>query len=127
MTWQEIIIYLALGAFVGIVAGLFGVGGGGVMVPSFTSLFALQHFPTEHLVHIALATSMAAIIPTSIASLRAHHAHGAVLWSLVGKITPGILVGTLPLLFSVPIRSLTLSYFLYPLYGICLVANVAQY
>lgn len=94
MTWQEILIYLALGALVGVIAGLFGIGGGGVMVPSFTSLFALQHFPSEHLVHIALATSMAAIIPTSIASLRAHHARGAVLWSLVWKITPGILVGT---------------------------------
>ncbi|WP_020559525.1 sulfite exporter TauE/SafE family protein [Thiofilum flexile] len=94
MGWQEIGWYLALGAFVGLVAGLFGVGGGGVMVPTFTSLFALQHFPREHLVHMALATSMAAIIPTSIASLRAHHAHGAVLWSLVWKITPGILVGT---------------------------------
>jgi uncharacterized membrane protein YfcA len=94
MTWQEVAIYLALGAFVGVVAGLFGVGGGGVMVPAFTSLFAMQQFSGEHLVHMALATSMAAIIPTSIASLRAHHAHGAVLWSLVWKITPSILIGT---------------------------------
>ena len=112
MTVQEIIIYLALGAFVGVVAGLFGVGGGGVMVPAFTSLFALQHFPTEHLVHIALATSMAAIIPTSIASLRAHHAHGAVLWSLVGKITPGILVGTFAATFlAAQLEALPLAIF----------------
>ena len=75
-----ILVYLGLGAVVGFFAGLLGIGGGGIMVPILTSLFALQGFPGEHLVHMALATSMAAIIVTSIASLRAHHQHQAVIW-----------------------------------------------
>ncbi|NTV09611.1 MAG: sulfite exporter TauE/SafE family protein, partial [Zoogloea sp.] len=86
--------YLALGGCVGFFAGLLGVGGGGIMVPMLTTLFAAQGFPQTHLVHLALGTSMAAIVLTSIASLRAHHRHGAVLWPVVRAITPGILAGT---------------------------------
>lgn len=89
-----IVYLLALGAFTGFFAGLFGIGGGGIMVPVLTLLFVQYQFPAEHIVHIALATSMAAIVPTAIASLRAHHQHQAVLWPVVIKITPGILLGT---------------------------------
>lgn len=85
---------LILGAITGIFAGLFGIGGGGIMVPVLTFLFVQQQFPDEHVLHMALATSMAAIVPTAIASLRAHHHHKAVLWPIVVKITPGILLGT---------------------------------
>jgi len=86
--------YLALGAFVGFFAGLLGVGGGGIMVPVLTSLFVAQGFPKDTVVHLALGTSMAAIVLTSLASLRAHHRHGAVRWDVVRHITPGILAGT---------------------------------
>mgnify|MGYP000007432930 FL=1 len=86
--------YLALGAFVGFFAGLLGVGGGAIMVPMLTTLFAAQGFPREHLVHLALGTSMAGIVITSISSLRAHHAHGAVRWDIVKGIAPGVLAGT---------------------------------
>jgi uncharacterized membrane protein YfcA len=89
-----LISLLILGAFTGFFAGLFGIGGGGIMVPMLTILFAHQQFPSEHIVHMALATSMGAIVPTALASLRAHHQHKAVLWNVVIKITPGILVGT---------------------------------
>ncbi len=85
---------LILGAITGIFAGLFGIGGGGIMVPVLTFLFVQQQFPDEHVLHMALATSMAAIVPTAIASLRAHHHHKAVLWPVVFKISPGILLGT---------------------------------
>lgn len=91
---QWLLAYMGLGALVGLLAGLFGIGGGGVMVPVLTMLFVAQGFPNEHLVHMALATSMAAIVPTAIASLRAHHRHGAVLWPVVVRMTPGILLGT---------------------------------
>ncbi|WP_306602848.1 sulfite exporter TauE/SafE family protein [Azonexus sp.] len=94
MELEWLAAYLVLGAFVGFFAGLLGVGGGGIMVPMLTTLFAAQGFPHEHLVHLALGTSMAAIVMTSIASLRAHHAHGAVRWDIVRAVTPGILVGT---------------------------------
>ncbi|HTF98115.1 MAG TPA: sulfite exporter TauE/SafE family protein [Cellvibrio sp.] len=86
--------YLVLGAVTGLFAGLFGIGGGGIMVPVLTFLFVQQQFPSEHILHMALATSMAAIVPTAIASLRAHHKHNAVIWPVVIKIAPGILLGT---------------------------------
>lgn len=89
-----IISLLALGACTGLFAGLFGIGGGGIMVPVLTYLFMQQQFPGEHLVHMALATSMTAIVPTAIASLLTHHRHRAVLWPVVISITPGILLGT---------------------------------
>ncbi|NMG56135.1 sulfite exporter TauE/SafE family protein [Aromatoleum aromaticum] len=86
--------YLVLGAFVGFFAGLLGVGGGGIMVPVLTSLFIAQGFAVDNVVHLALGTSMAAIVMTSLSSLRAHHRHGAVRWDVVRSITPGILLGT---------------------------------
>lgn len=86
--------YPVLGAVVGFFAGLLGVGGGGIMVPMLTTLFLAQGFPHEQVVHMALGTSMASIVLTSVSSLRAHQAHGAVRWDVVRTITPGILVGT---------------------------------
>jgi len=92
MDWY--ISYLVLGAFAGFVAGLFGVGGGLVLVPVLLLLFDAQHFPTAHVMHIALGTSMATILFTSLASMRKHHQHGAVNWIVVRHIAPGILLGT---------------------------------
>lgn len=86
--------YPVLGAAVGFFAGLLGVGGGGIMVPMLTTFFLAQGFPQSQVVHMALGTSMAAIVLTSVSSLRAHHAHGAVRWDIVRLITPGILLGT---------------------------------
>lgn len=94
MSIEWLLAYLALGAFVGFFAGLLGVGGGGIMVPLLTTMFAAQGFPREHMVHLALGTSMAAIVLTSLSSLRAHHAHGAVRWDIVKGIAPGVLFGT---------------------------------
>ena len=86
--------YPLLGIVVGFLAGLLGVGGGSIMVPMLTTIFLGQGIPREQVVHMALGTSMAAIIFTSVSSLRAHHARGAVGWEIVRRITPGILAGT---------------------------------
>ncbi|MBI1174454.1 MAG: TSUP family transporter [Sideroxydans sp.] len=91
MEWA--LAYLLLGAITGFLAGLFGVGGGLVLVPMLLLLFDAQHFPATHLMHMALGTSMATILFTSIASARKHHQHGAVNWQVVRGITPGILLG----------------------------------
>jgi uncharacterized protein len=91
---EWLIAYLILGAVVGFFAGLLGVGGGGIMVPILTAMFTAQNFGTQHVVHLALGTSMGAIVVTSVASLRAHHAKDAVNWNIVRAITPGILLGT---------------------------------
>lgn len=108
-----LISYLLLGAFAGFIAGLFGVGGGLTIVPLLVMLFAWQDFPPEHVLHLALGTSMATIVFTSLASLRAHHAHGAVRWDLVRGFTPGLLAGTFfgSLVASkVPTRPLALAF-----------------
>ncbi|OUS14162.1 hypothetical protein A9Q89_01460 [Gammaproteobacteria bacterium 53_120_T64] len=91
---QWVMGFLVLGSFVGFMAGLLGIGGGGIMVPVLTSVFLLQGVPVEKVVHLALGTSMASIIATSLSSLRAHHANGGVLWAVVRGMTPGIIVGT---------------------------------
>ncbi len=92
MEW--FIAYLLLGAVAGFLGGMFGVGGGTVLVPVLLMLFEAQHFPAEHAMHLALGSSMAVILFTSIASARKHHQHGAVEWRVVLGISPGILLGT---------------------------------
>ncbi len=111
MTW--IIGYLVLGAVAGFFAGLLGVGGGAIMVPVLALMFAAQGMPADHLMHLALGTSMAAIVFTSISSLRAHHRHGAVRWSIVKTIAPGILLGTFAgaqLASAIPTRPLAIFF-----------------
>ncbi len=87
------VYYLLLGAVAGLLGGMFGIGGGTVLVPVLLLLFVAQQFPAEHAMHLALGTSMATIIFTSIASTRKHHELGAVNWRVVLAITPGILLG----------------------------------
>ena len=87
--------YLLLGAVVGFFAGLLGIGGGLIMVPVLTFIFNAQQFSPDRILHLALGTTMAAIIFSSASSLRTHHAHGAVNWQVVKYITPGIILGTL--------------------------------
>jgi uncharacterized membrane protein YfcA len=93
--WVLIPVFVAIGCVVGFIAGLLGIGGGMTMVPLLTLIFAHEHFPDEHVLHLAIGTSMATIVFTSIASVRAHHAHGAVSWPVVWGLAPGILVGSL--------------------------------
>src|SRR5207244_12911447 len=91
---QWILVYVAIGAFIGFFAGMLGMGGGGIQVPLTTMAFAAQGFPREHMLHVALGTAMATVIFTSISSLGAHHRHGAVDWSILPRLIPGISVGT---------------------------------
>ena len=94
MSPELILVFLLLGAFVGFMAGLLGIGGGGILVPVLTTIFIYQGFALDNVVHIALGTSMACIMVTSFSSLRAHHANGAVIWPLVKTMAPAIIVGT---------------------------------
>lgn len=89
------LVYPLLGSFAGFIAGLFGVGGGLMLVPLLFMLFAAQGFPEGHLMHLALGTSMATIMFTSMSSMRAHHKHGAVRWDIVKYMAPGLMLGTL--------------------------------
>lgn len=85
--------YLALGVVGGFAAGLLGIGGGMLYVPLLAWLFAAQGFESSTLLHLALGTSLTAIIPTSISSLLSHHGKGNVDWRIVRGITPGIVLG----------------------------------
>lgn len=85
---------LALGGFTGFAAGLLGVGGGMLTVPFITMLLSARGFPHELVVHVAIATSLGIILFTSMSSVRAHHLHGAVMWPVVKRLAPGILVGS---------------------------------
>ncbi len=87
--------YIALGLVVGFVAGLLGVGGGLIIVPVLIALFQAYAIASGMEPQLALGTSLASILFTSISSMRAHHRHGAVEWPLVRRITPGVIVGTL--------------------------------
>ena len=85
--------YIALGLAVGFVAGLLGVGGGLIIVPVLIALFQAFAIATGIEPQLALGTSLASILFTSISSMRAHHRHGAVEWELVRRIAPGIVDG----------------------------------
>ena len=64
-------------------------------VPLLTIVFTRQGFPAEHVVHMAVATATATIIFTSVASMREHQRHRAILWPVVAALAPGIIVGSL--------------------------------
>ncbi len=89
-----LLTYCAVGAIAGILAGLLGIGGGLVIVPMLVYVFGLNNIPPELTMHIALATSMASIMFTSVSSFMAHHRRGAVHWDVVKRIAVGILIGT---------------------------------
>ncbi len=101
MTIEILGMLVLLGLFVGVIAGLLGVGGGGILVPALSSLFFYMNFPVEKIVHLSLGTSMAAIIVTSFSSMSAHKARGGVDWPSVRFMTPGVVVGTFAATFLV--------------------------
>jgi len=86
--------FLVLGAVTGFAAGLLGIGGGMVMVPFITMLLTAKGFPTEHIVKVAIATSLTTILFTSVSSVRAHARRGAVRWDIARTLAPGIMVGS---------------------------------
>ncbi len=90
---MEFLLYLLLGACAGVLAGLFGVGGGIIIVPVLVFSFTAQGFDPQVLTHLAVGTSLATIIFTSVNAVREHHRRGAVRWSIFVWMTAGILIG----------------------------------
>ncbi len=89
------IAYMALGAIAGLLAGLFGIGGGVIVVPVLVLAFNVQGINPEVVFYMAIATSLANIIFTSLSSIRTHHKKGAIEWPLVKPIALGMLLGSL--------------------------------
>ncbi|HET8801994.1 MAG TPA: sulfite exporter TauE/SafE family protein [Marinobacter sp.] len=86
-------LYLALGALAGTLAGLFGIGGGLVIVPALIFIFGLQGISPDIAAHLAVGTSLATIVFTSLSSIRSHDSHDAVRWDLFRPMSAGIVVG----------------------------------
>lgn len=90
---MELIIFLIIGALAGFAAGLFGVGGGTIIVPLLFIVFTQMGYSPDNIMHLALGTSLATIIVTSISSLMAHNKKGAVMWPVFKNLAPGLVVG----------------------------------
>jgi len=90
---ESLIACLIVGAVAGVLAGLLGIGGGLIIVPALVFALGAQ-FPADSLMHVAVSTSLATIIFTSISSAAAHHRRGAVQWREAAWLTPGIVAGT---------------------------------
>lgn len=85
--------FVTLGVFAGVLAGLLGVGGGLVIVPMLAALYHLQGFEPALVMQLAIGTSLATIVFTSVSSGMAHHRRGAVRWPLVAQLSTGIVLG----------------------------------
>ncbi|WP_394752025.1 sulfite exporter TauE/SafE family protein [Crenothrix sp.] len=85
---------LLLGTVSGVSAGLFGIGGGLIIVPVLVILFTQQNFAADLVMIMSVATSLATIIFTSISSVWAHHRLSAVAWDKVLRLGPGIIIGS---------------------------------
>lgn len=88
----ELTPLLLLGTFSGFFAGLLGVGGGLIIVPALLYLLS-SSVDQSALMHTAVGTALAAIVFTSISSVKAHHGRGAIHWQNFKKLTPTILLG----------------------------------
>lgn len=111
-------IYLLLGAAAGLLAGLLGVGGGLIIVPVLAGVFVQQGFGADIIMHMAVGTSLATIVLTSLSSMRAHHKKGAVRWRLFARLGPGIVLGALlgaAIADMLPSRSLQVFFGLFEL------------
>ncbi|MFH7766962.1 sulfite exporter TauE/SafE family protein [Acinetobacter sp. BSP-28] len=90
---MELIIFLVIGAFAGFAAGLFGVGGGTIIVPLLYIVFTQMGYDPAVVMHLALGTSLATIVVTSISSLMAHHKKDGVMWPVFKNLAPGMAIG----------------------------------
>lgn len=86
-------IYLLVGAFAGTLAGLFGIGGGLIIVPALILSFHLQGIDANTMTHLAVGTSLATIAFTSLSSIRTHHQKGGVRWDIFRPMAVGIVIG----------------------------------
>jgi uncharacterized membrane protein YfcA len=95
MTFEPLLIVelAALGLATGYLAGLLGIGGGMLIGPFMTIILSARGVPADLAIKMAIATSMATIIFTSISSVRAHHQRGGVRWDIVKGLAPGIVLG----------------------------------
>lgn len=87
-------IYLIIGAFAGIMAGLFGIGGGIIIIPALATIFMHNvMMPSADVMQMAVGTSLATVIITATSAIYAHHKAKAVVWPLALMMVPGLAIG----------------------------------
>jgi len=113
-------IYALAGAFAGLMSGLLGIGGGIIVVPALAFIFSHNDLvPEEMIMHVSAGTSLAVMIITSQASVRAHHRKGVSIWPIFKKLFPGIVLGAA---LGVMTADLLTSYWLKIIFGLFLLA-----
>jgi uncharacterized membrane protein YfcA len=90
---EGLIIFSFLGMFVGLVPGMFGIGGGTLIVPVLIASFISYGFEETVIIHLAIGSSMASIFFTGIASAYAHKKKDAIDFNILKPITFGIIFG----------------------------------
>lgn len=90
-----ILVYMGLGALTGLLAGMLGIGGGSVVVPALVFVFARQHLAPGLGMKLAIGTSLASILFTSLAAIRAQQKRRAIDWSVAAPLGVATLVGSL--------------------------------
>ena len=91
---MEIFLYFLLGAFSGVLAGLFGIGGGIIIIPTFFFIFSYLGFTEEILAHMVLGSSLGVIVFSSISSTFSHNIKEVVDWKLIRVVAPSIIIGS---------------------------------
>lgn len=91
---MDFIIYACIGILAGITSGLLGIGGGIFTVSALTWFFKYKGFPEADIMHFAIATSLASMMLNTAVSSAYHWRKSAIVWSLVYKIIPGVIVGS---------------------------------
>jgi uncharacterized membrane protein YfcA len=110
-------IYLVVGALAGVMAGLFGIGGGVIVIPALTAIFVHLAFPDKYIMQMAVGTSLAIMITTSMSALYAHHKKKSVRWGMFRLMLPGLLIGAI---IGVIVTNVVPSYFLQALFALFL-------
>lgn len=90
---EQILLFVVTGALAGLLAGMFGIGGGMIIVPALVWLLPRQGVDMAVAVQVAIGTSLAVIAITSLSSTLAHHRRGGVRWDVMRRLTPGLIVG----------------------------------
>ena len=86
--------YLVIGAFAGVMSGMFGIGGGVIVIPALSAIFLQENmFPSNLVMQMAVGTSLAIMIVTSLSSLYVHHRREVVRWNIFQTMLPFLIIG----------------------------------
>lgn len=112
----EIVYFIFIGGVAGVLAGLLGLGGGLVVVPLLAVMLGHLGFPSEEVMHVAVATSLGTIVLTSLSSAYAHHKRDAVQWRLVWLLGAGLMIGAFSASYIVDLLANTLLEIIFIIY-----------